>query len=119
MSYTEYHCGKLKKFIPPYGENPEDWASQFLENIEAERDTNMYKTAIDQVIGECEEFWYKLVNINGVIYEVEDQEITEDFDMLTKNEDGTFNYTMSFYNGGACFSEALEYLINANKNKFE
>lgn len=118
MSYTEYHFGKLKKFVPPYGKDPEDWANQFLNTLKADRDT-YYKTAIDQVIGECEEFWNKLINVNGEIYEIEDKDVSEDFDTLTKNEDGTFNYTMSFYNGGASFDEALRYLISANKNIFE
>ena len=48
-----------------------------------------------------------------VIYEIKDEELDSDgFSCVDLNKDGSVDYTIMFYNGGASFDEALEWAIN-------
>lgn len=47
--------------------------------------------------------------IGDVIYKVEDEELDPyGFATASRNEDGSINYNMMYYNGGASFTEALD-----------
>lgn len=48
--------------------------------------------------------------INGELYQVVDynESGAEDIFKATDNGDGTYDFTLSYYNGGCCFSEAIE-----------
>jgi len=44
---------------------------------------------------------------NNQLFKVEKEDST-DMCRVKKNEDGTFDFTANFYNGGACLSEVLD-----------
>lgn len=50
---------------------------------------------------------------DGIIYEVKNREVDPPNDFIegTKNEDGSYDYFVSYYNGGAGFSEIMEQMI--------
>jgi hypothetical protein len=52
------------------------------------------------------------VIINGVIYEVEDYELEGDIYEAIRMDDGTYQYVVSYYNGGCSFGMAVEQALN-------
>lgn len=54
---------------------------------------------------------YKYYVVNGIVYEtIEEEELDpyDDFSKLKDNGDGTYDYFMTFYNGGTCLKECIE-----------
>jgi len=97
MSETEINKGKLKptgKTIDEYMEG-KDIPDYYESKEEAFND--MYHR----------EAYY----LNGEVYEVEMQDY-EDYDEIfeaSRNEDGTIDFILKYYNGGCGFCEALDY----------
>jgi len=103
MSETEVHMGKLmpinlsgdleqraEKACQMFGYRKEDWHSSWVECI-------------------YESSYMEIIIHNDVIYRIHDKELDEfGFEEATRNEDGTVDYFLSYYNGGASFDEALK-----------
>jgi hypothetical protein len=51
---------------------------------------------------------------NGNVYEVISKRKLDCLDLfqITKSNDGTYDFTLSYYNGGCSFSEAIEYAFD-------
>ena len=58
----------------------------------------------------CDEGYQEYVAAHGVIYKVDNTEIDpyDDVYEAEKQPDGSYRYTLKYYNGGCCFSEAIE-----------
>lgn len=54
--------------------------------------------------------YYNAVEIDGMVYTVEKTDIDPDYDIFnsTKNEDGTIDFEVKYYNGGCGFNEAID-----------
>ncbi len=54
--------------------------------------------------------YYDAVEIDGMVYAVEKTDIDPDYDIFnsTKNEDGTIDFEVKYYNGGCGFNEAID-----------
>lgn len=53
---------------------------------------------------------YKVVSMNDI------DECQSEFN-ITENQDGTFDYSVRYYNGGCCFSEAINYAFRDFESK--
>ena len=108
MSGAETHKGRLIP-IPKYGRcnffSLESRAECVCKLLEYERQD--YHTSWVDCL---QDFGYGEVFINGgTIYKVEDEELDPyGFAEATLNEDGSIDYFISYYNGGACFEEVIE-----------
>lgn len=92
MSETVYYKGKLiptGKTLVEFDSNAEDIYDHYLDAVE----------------------------IDGMIYTVEKRyaDPYEDIFNSTKNEDGTIDFEVKYYNGGCSFNEAIEQAIKESK----
>lgn len=57
------------------------------------------------------------VEIDGLVYEVEEVKIDpyDDIFESSKNEDGSINFEVKYYNGGCGFNEAIVYALDNAK----
>lgn len=104
MSEMETHTGKLIPLMLGSTATFEQKAEQACREVGIERE-DYHDTWV-----EClkDSGYRKLFVHNGVIYKIEDTEVDPyGFAIATENEDGTIDYIMSYYNGGASFDEAL------------
>lgn len=99
MSETVYFKGKLKPTgkdlinyvddhdIPDYYDSDEEYFNDYLSE--------------------------SAIVIDGKVFEVERTQFEDSDDIFesTKNEDGTIDFQVKYYNGGCCFGEALEYAL--------
>lgn len=110
MSYDELHTGKLKP-VPLYeGENLEEQIKRVLKNIPLDKYCSSYR----EMIIEYDEY----VVINNTLYSIEDVKMEDGGIFVAKElEDGSIEYTVQFYNGGCCLSEALEYALKRMKTR--
>lgn len=55
-------------------------------------------------------YYYKAVEIDGMVYTVEQEYIDPDEEILnsSRNEDGTIDFEVKYYNGGCSFNTAIE-----------
>jgi hypothetical protein len=101
MSEQETHKGKMTKMDMPLGLTKEE-QMLWLKNEGVEFDT---------FYPECDNYWTEqAIVIGDTVYKVEDDELEDsgDFFNIEKNEDGSYSYFTSFYNGGTCLQEMLE-----------
>lgn len=54
--------------------------------------------------------YYKAVEIDGMVYTVEKEsyELNDDIFESKKNDDGTIDFEVKYYNGGCGFNEAID-----------
>ena len=57
----------------------------------------------------------KFYTVNGNIYETIEDSEPDDLCFLKDNGDGTFDYTVEFYNGGTCLEECIEHELKKLK----
>lgn len=100
MSYTEHHCGILK----PIDQDPEQYAKDYITLHNDDIDDNFLEAFLDI-------YYDKYILIKNKLYQIEDEDISNDVEKFIINGDGSITYYVSFYNGGACLHEALKYLI--------
>jgi len=102
MSNTEIHKGKMR--LVESSLTKEDFMKDQLQNEGYSFDSN--NIAYDFF----EHFYEKyFISKSGRIYEIlEDEELDEDVREFTNNPDGTIDYIVMFYNGGACLTDILE-----------
>ena len=59
--------------------------------------------------------YYEAIEIDGMVYTVEKKDIEpyEDIFRSTKNEDGSIDFEVKYYNGGCGFNEAIDTALDA------
>ena len=99
MSQTETHIGKFK--ILAKGRN------NILEYIKEHNIEKFFNTNTHYIESESE--YYDILDGDILIEYIEHREYDEDDSIVefTKNEDGTIDFLVQFYNGGCCLQEAL------------
>ncbi len=113
MSTTEYHTGELKEIA----KDAEGFVNK-INRICKERNLT------PETMG-CEEFpdeylyprgsGYKFAYVNNRLFEITSHSEEMDCSDIMKaipTENGNIDFTLQFYNGGCCFSEALESAIS-------
>lgn len=95
MSETEHHEGKLT----PTG--------QTVDQFMADWDEPKYGTKVDYF---HEELTEQAKEINGIVYVITrvSSDGNDSIFKSSKNEDGSINFEVKFYNGGCGFGEALD-----------
>jgi hypothetical protein len=103
VSETEHHAGKLipveltgsieetcKKILQGMGVAPEDYYSSFRDQLDDEGYRQYFIT-------------------DDAIYKIESESLdaSDDIARATKNADGSIDFEVRYYNGGASFSEML------------
>ena len=132
MSDMEYHKGKLKRVNLAEFDNDKEkyfevrYRYEFAAN--EDRPNGLTEEEIQEAYTrECEfnkysfkgpwsRLWFdntdnyeQLVEVDGELWEVADIELDDNGSVFTKVSDDEYEYYTSFYNGGCCLSEALEY----------
>ena len=104
MSETETHVGKMKPMVVN-GATVEERCEDACKRLGLTRDK--YHDSWEECLSD--EGYRKVYQHNGVIYEIiEDKRLDdEDIAEASRNADGTVNFVLSYYNGGASFDEAL------------
>lgn len=99
MSETEHFKGKLK----PTGKD----IIEYLDGI----DTPNYYSNKAEYFNDA--FSNLAIFTNGEVYEIERTEYEDSDDIFesSKNDDGTIDFQVKYYNGGCGFGEALEYAL--------
>ena len=99
MSQTETHIGKFKILT-----KGKDNILEYIKEHNIEKFFNVNKYYI-----ESESEYYDILDGDTLIEYVEHREYDEDDNLVefTKNEDGTIDFLIRFYNGGCCLQEAL------------
>ncbi len=100
MSQTETHIGKFK--ILAKGKD------NILEYIKEHNIDKFFD--IDGRYIESESEYYDVLDGYTLIEYIEHRKYGEDDSLVefAKNEDGTIDFLVQFYNGGCCLTEALE-----------
>lgn len=101
MSETEHHRGKIKEI---------EFEGDLVEVCE-----KLLEGDIDPIWDTPYEYfesgyYKKYIVIDDKLYKIlESKEYPEDDEIIeaSKNEDGTINYELRYYNGGASFAEVL------------
>lgn len=104
MSETEHKIGKLKPC------EMKGTVEETCEVILSEMGIHDHEFC-DSYREKLEDVGYRKYFItNSTVYEVEAKEKDPDDDIFiaTKNEDGSIDFEVKYYNGGCSFSEALE-----------
>jgi CRISPR/Cas system-associated protein Cas10 (large subunit of type III CRISPR-Cas system) len=59
----------------------------------------------------------KAVDIDGLVYEVQKEYIDPYSDIFksSKNDDGTIDFEIKYYNGACCFYEAIDYALKTRR----
>jgi hypothetical protein len=138
MSRQEYHKGKLKRVNLAEFDNDKEkyfearYRDEFGANencpngLTEEEIQDAYQRSLDNKYrrrGAWEDLWRSdtdcycaVIGIRDELWEVADIELDDNEDVFTKVSDDEYEYYTSFYNGGYCLDEALEYgLENALK----
>lgn len=130
MSEYEQHIGKLKRVdLSKYDNDIEKFfeeqyrktftdlteqeiqdAYQYAVNFKARGNSGPWEFLFQD---NCDDYdiGYKYYVVNGIVYEtIEEEELNpcDDLSILKDNGDGTYDYFMTFYNGGTCLSECIE-----------
>lgn len=124
MSETEIHTGKMKVFERNENESLPNYFKRYLEHKGIEYNKERFEACIVEDIEEtCDNLRCFMDNYEGrrrkqlfvisycdeLIFDFVEHKYHEDMDIqtMTKNEDGTFDFISSFYNGGTCLAEML------------
>jgi hypothetical protein len=85
--------------------DPDTLAKDILRGMDLDEDPGM--TNLEYLYEVSDR--YKYVEIDNVLYEVEEIKEIEYGDIYVEdNGDGTYTFDVSYYNGGCCFEEAIE-----------
>jgi hypothetical protein len=108
MSEVESHVGTLVKIGFRKGMTTEEKAKEVCKKWF--RKTELEPCYTDWTEYLQEEGYKEFVIVNGEIYHIlSDRELSdEDIFYAEENKDGTISYTLRYYNGGCCFSSAVE-----------
>jgi hypothetical protein len=95
MSETEHHVGKLI----PTGQSVDSYVKDCKIPSYYDSNQEYFDDAFTQVA----------YAIGGIVYEVETKNVEgEDIATSSRNDDGSIDFQVRFYNGGCSFNEAIE-----------
>lgn len=111
MSETVHYKGQIKKVEIPSGFNLNSYAEKLCKEFDI-RENDYWKKYGNGNYGELltddrEEY----LLVKDELYEVltkNHHELDEEIANITPNGDGTYDYEVRYYNGGAGFSEMIE-----------
>lgn len=107
MSETEAHTGKITP-IDLENKTLDEWIQNKLDTTELEEYYENWIEALEDAF--YEDFYYD--PNSEILYKIESEELDpENILEMTKNSDGSYNFTISYYNGGASFDEVLQWGI--------
>lgn len=106
MSETVWYRGKLTEIIPT-----EETVEQMAEKLFKERygkDKPSYHETYTEAL--ADEFYEEYYSYEGKLYSLTKESVEYDEDIIRakRNEDGTIDYELKYYNGGAGFSECMD-----------
>lgn len=112
MSETVMFTGKLKKYEFP--KEIGDTLKEKTDYLIIKGFSFEHSEIEDKYIDEGDGF----IVVDGDFYEILEKESQDDDDIFKakKNDDGTINFTVKYYDGGCSFTEAIEDAIE-NMNK--
>ena len=105
MSEQEFYKGKLK----PTNQTPEEFCEQ--EGVSLASWNDSWEEQVNDT------FYKDAVVIENQVFIVE-KEIQDPYDNVfeaTKNEDGSYDFIVKYYNGGCGFNEAIDYALDKCK----
>ncbi len=105
MSEQEFYKGKLK----PTNQIPEDFCEQ--EGVSLVSWNDSWEEQVNDT------FYKDAVVIENQVFIVE-KEIQDPYDNVfeaTKNDDGSYDFIVKYYNSGCGFDEAIEYALDKCK----
>ncbi len=107
MSDYESHRGKLIPVPFNEGEDLESACKRILQESDIELDTSCYGSIKEQLE---DEFYNELLVLNNCIYKISSytEGYEDTFIHMTKDLDGSINFSTRFYNGGTYLTEMLE-----------
>lgn len=122
MSEMVRHVGKLREIIL-VNESISDWIEGMCAAL-------CVKDNGDGLLCALNEFYYdrgenhccKYIIIEGRLFELindKKEDYENDIEFLSPNSDGTYDYVMQYYNGGACLADMIEDAVRTqitNKN---
>ena len=134
MSDYEKHIGKLKKVdLSKYNDSTEEFFKEqyqkLVPHLSEEEIKDEYSWSENSGCRRNRGIWEylffyncydfdmegKFYAANGNVYEtIEDREV-DDLWFLKDNGDGTFDYSVEFYNGGTCLEECIEHELKKLK----
>lgn len=108
MSQNESHRGILIEMPKVGNETTEQQCRRLLNNVDLKDYYSTYKEMLDSETD--------YIIFNDTVYNPKSEEIDpyECF-VATKNNDGTINFIVNYYNGGCGFKEAIEYALKKMK----
>jgi len=113
MSENEAYFGKLKEI--KYSGAIEDIILKICEEENYEIDKNNIKESF------YDEAYDDYVVVDDKIYKIIESNYVDPYEIFkaSKNDDGTINFIVSYYNGGCGFTEAIEEALNNMENTVE
>ena len=112
MSETVHYKGKLIEIKRLNNESLEDLCERICKEKGVNELSTYNDTWADQI---TDSFWQDTVIVNDKLYKIQDKEyLDNEFDIYSAslNPDGTIDFDVMYYNGGCCFTEALEEALN-------
>lgn len=118
MSEMETHIGKLEKIQIPDGVTTEEKAKEICKSLFGITELWAYYDDWTECLQSEGDGGF--VVVDGTIYHViSDNRTDTDIFNAEENADGTISYTLSYYNGGCSFSEAIETAIERMRKQNE
>jgi len=110
MSQNESYKGILFEVPKINNETLEEQCRRLLNNIDLKDYYHSYKEMLD--------YDTDYIIFNDMVYDYKSEELDpyEHF-IATKNDDGTINFSVAYYNGGCGFKEAIEYALKSMKEE--
>lgn len=122
MSRTETHTGKIK-VITMTTKDTAEYINEYLSKYWKIKMSDNGRFYVHETDAYNEEYWKKDIEFPYDVVEVKDQwwliefvkhkafDEYEDLTEMSINEDGTYDFICQFYNGGACLSEVIGYML--------
>ena len=112
MSQTETHVGRLMKVDKLDSTTPEEWCEEYCKENGCLSLDQYYDTwegyFNDEYSGEF------ITHKNDIYRIIKDTKCCgDDIFHASKNENGTIDYILNYYNGGCGFSEAIEEALDS------
>lgn len=108
MSETVHYRGTLTEVEKLENEILEKQCMRLLNNVELPSCYDSYQEMLE------DEYYNHYVVHDDILYSINKKSIDLDQDIFNshKNEDGSINFEVRYYNGGCGFDEAIEEALN-------
>lgn len=111
MNETVHYKGKLKKVEIQNESNLNDYCKGLCQQLNIEENDYWKKYSNGNYIELLTDNKDEYIFIKGELYEIlskEYHDLEEEIANLSINDDGTYDYEVRYYNGGAGFNEMIE-----------